>query len=115
MKTALLTIAIILTMPIILLADKDKKIPVEVPKDSGISIEVTAMAPGETNIFSFKITNSNDYPVRVSGKYMKGYTWTEFAETVKAKDSTTATGTAAKGSPLGKIVVEKVEKLEKGK
>jgi len=110
MKIALLAIAIILTMPVVLFAEKDKNVPIEVPKDSGVSLEVTAMPVGDQGTFSFKITNSNSYPVRVSGKYMRGSSWGEFDEKVKANGSTVAIGNAAKGSPLGKIVVEKVEK-----
>ncbi len=114
MKLAFTTTAVVMTLPLLLLAQKDTKIPTKVPEKSGISIDVTVAPPKAGGAFSFKIVNSNDYPVHVSGDYTAGYSWHEFKETVKANDSTTVFASASEG-PLGKITVQKVEKIEKEK
>jgi hypothetical protein len=65
MKTALAIIAVIAAIPLTLLADKEKDVKVKVPDKSGVSVE--DIKP--TGLEIFKLKNTNDYPVRVTGSY----------------------------------------------
>lgn len=112
MKTALLALALIAVLPFTLLADKekDKDVKVRVPDKSGVSIEDITPGPG---VFTFKIKNSNNYAVHVSGNSVIPYSFRNFEEDVKANDSTVVTGTLGEGKKLTEIKIEKVEKIEK--
>ena len=117
MKRAIATIALIAAIPLILFADKDKnkdvKVQVEVqPDKSGVTIEdiITLPPPGQ---FTFKLKNSNSYAVHVSGRYLKAYGFYPFDVDIKANAYELIDGHHSKGAVLDKIIVEKVEKIEK--
>ena len=65
MKTALAIIALVAAIPLMSLADKDKDVKVKVPDKSGVSVE--DIKP--TGFEIFKLKNTNDYTIRVSGSY----------------------------------------------
>ena len=114
MKIALATIALIAAIPLTLLADKEKDVKVKVPDKSGVSVE--DIQP--TGFEIFKLKNTNDYTVRVTGSY--GYNIKEdsgysahtanFDLELTAHASQPVQNRSPMKLTLTEITVEKVEK-----
>jgi hypothetical protein len=117
MKIALAIIALLAAIPLTTLAEKDKakskdiQVEVKVPDKSGISIE-DINVPAKAGIYTFKVKNSNSYAVHISGNIFQGYAFYPFDMSVKANSSELFTSGQGAGTPLVKIVVDKVEKKD---
>jgi hypothetical protein len=115
MKIVLAIIALLAAIPLTVLAEKDKekdlKVRVQVPANSGVSIE-DINAAAVLDMYTFKIKNSNNYAVHVSGNTFKAWGFYPFDATVKANSSELITGGQERGRLLSKIVIDKVEKKD---
>jgi hypothetical protein len=72
-------------------------------------VDITgASGPG---LFTFKLKNSNSYPVHVSGKYIVPYAFHLFDEELKPNESKLMTRSVGEKQQLTEIIIDKVEKV----